>query len=304
MKPLENIEDLENRIYTVRGLHVMVDTDLAELYKVETKVLNQAVKRNIERFPTIFRFQLTENEWKNLRSQNATLEDISLRSHNVTLNNSRGKHRKYLPWVFTEQGVAMLSAVLKSETAVHVSIQIMQAFVQMRKFMVNYSGLFKRLDKVERKQLEADTKFERIFNAMQTKQLAPKQGIFFEGQVFDAYIFISDLLRTANKEIILIDNYIDDTVLTLLDKRKKDVAVCIYTKNIDKKMKLDIEKHNLQYSPIDIKTFSKSHDRFLIIDHKSVYHIGASLKDLGKKWFAFSKIALDPKDLITRLEKQ
>lgn len=275
--------DIKNLIFTIRGVQVMLDSHLAELYSVETGRLNEQVKRNIERFPKEFMFQLTENEYESLRSQIATLKS------------NRGQHRKYLPYVFTEQGIAMLSAVLRSTTAVKVSIEIMQAFVQMRKFLADNASLFHRLDIVERKQLEAEGKFTEIFDALQKTELDPRQGIFYDGQVFDAYSFVSDLIRKAKSSILLIDNYVDDTVLTLFTKRIKGVKTVIYTKSITKQLSLDLKKHNEQYEPIQIEELAEAHDRFLILDNTAVYHFGASLKDLGKKWFAFSM--MDPESL-------
>ena len=291
-------KEIENRIFTLRSLQVMIDRDLAEIYGVETKVLNQAVKRNIERFPASFRFQITEDELNNLsRSQFVTLNnDIK----NEKIN--RGQNIKYLPYAFTEQGVAMLSAVLKSETAVKVSIQIIDAFVEMRKLLLGNSGLFQRLDKVETKQIEADQKFEQIFKALENKEQQPEKGIFFEGQIYDAYTFIADIIKKAEKSIVIIDNYIDETVLTLLTKRKKTVVATIYTKQISKQLQLDLKKHNEQYPAIDIKILDNSHDRFLIIDEQKLYHIGASLKDLGKKWFAFSKMDSLTHEVLTKLK--
>ena len=284
--------EIQNRIFTFRSVHVMIDKDLAELYQVETKVLNQAVKRNIDKFPKEFRFQLTKEEHEFLRLQNVTIEeDVQvLRSQNVTLKDKRGKHSKYLPYVFTEQGVSMLSAVLRSDTAVKVSITIMNAFVEMRKFIATNAAIFQRLDNIELKQLEANQKFEKIFKALESKDVLPKQGIFFDGQIFDAYIFVSDIIRTAKKSIVLIDNYVDDTVLTLFSKKSKDVKCKILIKTISKQLKLDIAKYKKQYGELSVKQFNKAHDRFLIIDNEIVYHFGASLKDLGKKWFAFSKM--------------
>lgn len=270
-KQLVNIDTIQNRIYKLRGVQVMIDYDLAEIYQVQTKVFNQAVKRNSNRFPESFRFQLSENEWEHLRSQILTSTKANpLRSQNVTIESQRGKHRKYLPYAFTEQGVAMLSAVLRSDTAVNVSIQIMQAFVEMKKFIATNALLFNRLEKVELKQIENDQKFEQIFNAIQDKSIKSKQGIFFEGQVFDAYSFVADLIRSAENSIVLIDNYIDDTVLTLFTKRMPQVKVTIFTKRINKQLALDLKKHNEQYSPIQIKEFANSHDRFFIIDEKMV----------------------------------
>lgn len=301
----EKIRDIENRIFSVRGIQVMLDEHLAELYGIQNRVLNQAVKRNSDRFPDGFMFRLTTEEWSFLRSQIVTLKNDSLlRSQNVIINDQRGKHRKYLPYVFTEQGVAMLSAVLKSETAVKVSIRIMQAFVEMRKFIAGNAAMFQRLDKVERKQIEADDKFDRIFSALEKDQLKPEKGIFFDGQVYDAYSFIAGIICKAAKSIILIDNYIDDTVLTLFTKRKKGVHLTLYTAKISKQLKLDIEKHNTQYEPVKLKELKQAHDRFLIIDEKELFHIGASLKDLGKKWFAFSRIDSETIKMLNKLNEE
>jgi len=279
----------------------MLDEDLAKLYGVETKVLNRAVKRNIERFPQEFMFQLTNDEWESLRFQIVTSNTETLKSQNVTSN--RGG-RRYLPYAFTEQGVAMLSSVLKSKTAVIISIQIINAFVAMRKFLIANADVFKRLDKLELKQLETDQKVNQILDAMKDKNLEPKQGIFFNGQIFDAHKFVSSLIRKAEKSIILIDNYIDESVLDLFTKKKKEVVVTILTTIKNKALKLDEDKFNMQYTNITIKEFNKAHDRFLIIDDKDVYHIGASLKDLGKKWFAFSKMDIAALDLLKRIEEE
>lgn len=276
---------LESRIFTVRGVQVMIDYHLSELYNVETKRINEQVKRNIKRFPESFMFQLSASEWESLQSQIATTEKVSdLRSQIATAK------RRTLPYVFTEQGVAMLSAVLNSDTAINVSVQIMNAFVKMRHILLENSLINHRLDKMELKQLETDQKFEQLFKALEDKSLTPKQGIFFDGQIFDAYTFTGDLIRSAKQSLILIDNYIDDTVLTLFTKRKENVSADIFTKNISNQLQLDIDRHNQQYSTINIYRFDKAHDRFLIIDQEEVYHFGASLKDLGKKWFAFSKM--------------
>ena len=211
----------------------------------------------------------------------------------------------YLPYVFTEQGVATISAVLTSERAIEVNIQIMRAFVAMRRFIATNAQVFQRLDAVETKQIEykaeTDQKFEQIFNAIEERSIKPKQGIFFDGQIFNAYQFVSDLIRTARKSIIVIDNYIDDGVLTVLSKADKKVQITILTKTISQQFALDVKKYNEQYPPITIKEFHNSHDRFLIIDGKIVYHFGASLKDLGKKWFAFSKLDKDALKLLERL---
>jgi len=299
---------LKNKIYSIRGQQVMLDTDLAELYEVETKYLNKAVKRNIERFPLNFRFQLNENEFdaikinRNvLRFQNGTLKRESMEISSNINGDNRGKHSKYLPYVFTEQGVSMLSAVLRSDTAIKVSIQIMNAFVEMRKYISTFSGLTLRIDKIEQKQIMADKNFETLFKALETGNMKAKQGIFYQGQIFDAYCFLSDLIKTAKQSIIVIDNYIDESVLTMLSKRDTQVNATIYLKKISKQLALDLQKHNEQYKEIILKRFSSSHDRFFIIDKKEVYHFGASLKDLGKKWFAFSKLDIPVEDVLNRL---
>jgi hypothetical protein len=312
---------IKDKIYTIRGVQVMLDSDLAELYETSVKVLNQAVKRNIERFPRDFMFQLTEKEFKilwsqpvtanlewnknnSLRFQNGTLESKYLRSQSVTLDTGRGKHRKYLPYVFTEQGVSMLSGILHSKIAIRVSIQIMNAFVAMRKFISKNAEVFTRLDSAERKQLEFEIKteenFEKVFDALQTEK--PKQGIFYEGQIFDAYKFVCDLIRNAKLSIQLIDNYVDESVIALFSKRRSNVNVVIYTKNPTKQLNLDVKKFNSQYEPIEVKIFKNSHDRFLIIDKKDIYHFGASLKDLGKKWFAFSRFEKGAVGMLRKLE--
>lgn len=296
-------DKIQNLIYTMRGVQVMLDSDLAELYNVKTGRINEQVKRNVTRFPKEFMFQLTKDEYDTLMSQIAISTNDSLRSQNATLEKGRGEHRKYMPYVFTEQGVAMLSSILRSETAVKVSIQIIDAFVGMRKFISQNAGIFQRLENVELKQLEADKNFKKLFDALQSKDLEPKQGIFFDGQIFDAYKFVSGLIRKANKSIFLIDNYIDETVLDLLTKKKKNVAATIFTNRITKAMLLDVEKFNSQYSILELKKFTKAHDRFLIIDDKHVYHFGASLKDLGKKWFAFSKFDKEVFSLLENLKK-
>jgi hypothetical protein len=277
----------------------MLDSHLAEMYGVETKVLNQAVKRNVERFPESFCFQLTEVEFSNLRSQIVTSSD--LRFQYGTSSTEHGG-RRYLPYVFTEQGVAMLSGVLRSEFAVQVSIQIMTAFVEMRKLMSTYSGLFQRLSDVEKKQLLTDEKFDLVFKALESRSILPESGIFFEGQVFDAYLFVSELIKSAKLSLVLIDNYIDETVFTLFTKRKIGVTVTFYTKTFTKQLLLDARKHNEQYEAIEIKEFKQSHDRFMIVDNRDIYHFGASLKDLGKKWFAFSKFEKGAVEMLGKLE--
>lgn len=285
-------EDIQSRIHTVRGVQVMLDKDLAVFYGVKPIRLREQVKRNIKRFPVDFMFQLTEEEAELMVSQNAIPSKQSLGGS--------------MPYAFTEQGVAAVSAVLTSERAIAVNIQIMRAFVAMRRFIASNAEVFQRLDALERKQIEdkteTDHKFEQIFNAIEERSVKPKQGIFFDGQIFDAHQFVSDLIRTARKSITVIDNYIDDTVLTLLSKADKKVRITILTRTISKQLALDVKKYNEQYPAIKIKEFRNSHDRFFIIDDKTVYHFGASLKDLGKKWFAFSRFDKDAFRLLEKLE--
>ena len=284
---------MQNIIYTIRGVQVMLDRDLAHFYGIENRALKQAVKRNPARFPDDFMFELSDSEIELLVSQNV----IPSKKH---LGGAR-------PYAFTEQGVASLSSVLQSESAIAINIQIMRAFVTMRRFIAANAQIFQRLDTVERKQIEykadADKNFEKIFNAIESKDIKPKQGIFFNGQIFDAYRFVSDLFRTARKSIIIIDNYIDDTVLAHLTKRHENVTVTILTKSISKHLVLDVKKFNEQYPAIEIKEFNNAHDRFIIIDRNTVYHFGASLKDLGKKWFAFSKMDIGAVEMLGRLDK-
>ena len=276
---------IENRIFTIRAVQVMLDYHLAELFIIETKRLNEQVKRNTKRFPLSFMFQLTLSEWDKLQSQIATTEiSDDLRSQIATAK------RRTLPFVFTEQGVAMLSAILNSDTAINVSIQIMDTFVKMRQIVLQNSLINLRLDKIEIKQLDNEQKFEQVFKALESKNTIPNQGVFFDGQVFDAYELASKIIRSAKATIVLIDNYMDESTLTHLSKKIKEVKVLLLTKTVSKQIILDIKKANEQYGYFEIKPFSKSHDRFLIIDHTEVYHLGASLKDLGKKWFAFFKL--------------
>jgi hypothetical protein len=288
---LIKIDDIKSRIFTIRGMQVMLDRDIAELYDVQTKVLNQAVKRNRNRFPERLLFMLSDQEKNELVTNCDRLRRL--------------KHSSSNPYVFTEQGVAMLSAVLKSEIAVDVSIKIMDAFILMRHFISENLKVFQRFEIIEKKQieyqLESDKKFDIIFEAMEKNRLQTKQGIFFEGQVFEAHKFVSDIVRSAEKSIILIDNYVDDTVLTLFSKRKQGVMLKIFTKNLSKQLQLDTQKFNEQFPPAEIKEFNHSHDRFMIIDDRDLYHFGASLKDLGKKWFGFSKMDVEVTKMLARI---
>ena len=288
-----NPENIEAFILTIRGKQVLLDRDLAMLYNVETKRLNEQVKRNIERFPSRFRFQLSKEELNELVANCDRFDTL--------------KHSTSCPYVFTEQGVAMLSTVLRSKTAVETSIKIMDAFVSMRYFIASNAKVFQRLENIEYEQLEmkrwreqANSRIDEIFNKINQPEF-PQQGIFYDGQIYDAYTFVANLIRDAKNSIVLIDNYIDDTVLTLLDKRKIDVAASIYTDRISRNLQLDINRHNAQYPPITIGIYRNAHDRFLIIDSK-VYHIGASIKDLGKKIFGFSLMKdLDAMDLLNKI---
>ena len=286
---IENL-DIRSLIVLVRGWQVMLDRDLAVLYGVSTKALNQAVKRNVERFPGDFMFQLTKEECS--------------RSQIVTLNGARGKNLKYLPYAFTENGIAMLSSVLRSESAVSVNIKIMRTFTSMRHNDEWYVPLSRRLELIERHQLElslrqseSENKIVEVLQRLDSGQLSPSQGVFCDGQIFDAYTFVADLIRSARKRIVLVDNYVDDSVLKMFTKRSVGVEVSILTRRISEAFNLDLERHNRQYPPVEVGTTDRFHDRFLIIDG-AVYHLGASLKDLGKKLFAFSKLELDAEWLL------
>ena len=288
-----NENSIKDKILTIRNHQVMLDRDLAELYGVETKHINQAVKRNETRFPKDFMFQLSKEEFENWRSQ-------------IVTSNSDKMGLRRPPYAFTEQGVSMLSAVLKSEIAVDISVKIIRAFVEMRKIINSDNALFYKIDFLEKRQIsyeiKTDTKINQILNALEDKTLKPKQGIFYDGQVFDAYVFVNDLLKLATNEILLIDNYIDETVFTLFSKYS-NIKIKIYTANISKQLKLDFEKYSKQYQNTELIQFKNSHDRFLIIDKKEVYHLGASLKDLGKKWFAFSKFEIENLKILDYLKK-
>ncbi|MBW2998916.1 ORF6N domain-containing protein [Candidatus Woesearchaeota archaeon] len=279
-----NEKNIKNKIYTIRGVQVMLGSDLAELYQIKNKRLNEQVRRNIKRFPKHFMFQLNNLETEYLRTQFATTK----------INWSK---KRFNPYVFTEQGVAMLSGILNSAVAINISIQIMEAFVSMRKFISQNSRLFEKIEYNSKKILENNIKIDKIFNIIE-KELPKKQGIFFDGQMFEARTFVCDLIRSAKKNIILIDNYIDDSTLQLFTIIKKDIKITIYTKNISEKIIKDLEIFNKSNNYIEIKKFDKSHDRFLLIDERT-YHFGASLKDLGKKWFAFNK--LENIDLLNKL---
>ena len=279
-------KSIESKIVVIRDVQVILDRDLAILYEVDVAQLNRQVKRNINRFPEDFMFQLNKEEADALKCQNG-------------ISNRKGGDR-YLPYAFTEQGVSMLSGLLRSDVAIKANIMIMRAFVAMRRYFVANAQILQHLKELDRKQLENEKNFERIFAKFEEGEPL-RQGIFFDGQTYDAYTFVADRVREAKSRIVLIDNYIDDTVLTMLDKRAAGVEAVIYTGQISKTLRLDIDKHNAQYPAIEVHVFKKAHDRFLIIDDK-VYHFGASIKDLGKKWFAVSLMTeLIPKELISRM---
>lgn len=285
-------DNIKNLIYTIRGKQVMLDSDVAMLYHYETKNINKAMKRNIERFPEDFCFQLTEKEVENLRFQFGT---SSLEKENYG-------GRRYLPYVYTEQGISMLAGVLKNEIAIQVSISIIRAFIEMRRFILLNGQVFQEIDDIKGQLLEHDKKFDEVFDELQRKQESEfKQSIFFDGQIFDAYSLIIDVIKKAKQKILFIDNYIDDSILKMLSKKNKDVEVVILTTQNSNIRKLDIQKFNKQYPVLKLAYTNKFHDRFIVIDNKELYHIGASLKDLGKKCFAISKI--DDQESIDRISE-
>ena len=276
-----NENSIKDKIYTTRNMQVMLDRDLAELYGVETKRINEAVKNNKDKFMDDFYFELNDFEFEFLRSKISTTSFIKTRTN---------------PKVFTEQGIYMLATILKSKVASQVTINLIKTFANMRKLISQNIALFERFERIENRLTIHDKNFNVLFKALEDKNNIPVQNIFFDGQIYDAYSFVNDLIKLANSEIVLIDNYIDDTVFTLFSKYP-NINFIIYTNNISKQLKLDFEKYSKQYKNIALKTFKSSHDRFLIIDKKDIYHLGASLKDLGKKWFAFSKMSLDSLNL-------
>ena len=275
---IEDNKEIQSMIYTFRGRQVMIDRDLAYLYNVETKALNQAVKRNISRFPESFRFQISDDEKDELVTNCDRFETL--------------KHSSSNPYVYTEQGIAMLSAVLRSDVAVEVSVKIMNSFVEMRKFLLSNREMFARLDRVELKQLETDKKLEEVFDYIATTKEV-KQKIFFNGQIYDAFSLMVELVEKAGTELILIDNYVDINTLNILSKKKDGVNVLIVTSGNGNLTEKDIAKFNSQYPKLTVKISKDFHDRFLIIDRKEVYHIGASIKDAGKKSFGITKLEVE-----------
>lgn len=281
---LESETDIRDLIYTVRGVQVMLDSDLAKLYGVETKRLNEAVTRNIERFPERFCFRLSSGEVDDLRSQIATLHP------------ELGKQDswwRYMPRVFTEQGVSMLSAVLRSKTAIDVSIRVMDAFVEMRHFIASNAAMFEQIRAVELRQLEyqrtTDERFERVFDYMEAHE-APRQKVFFDGQVYDAFELLVGLVRRARESIVLVDGYADAGTLNILAKKADGVAATIWTHPRARLTKRDVEAFNAQYPRLEVRRTSAFHDRFLILDGAEGYLVGASLKDAGKKAFAVARL--------------
>lgn len=275
-------ENIKNLIYNIRGKQVMLDSDVAILYHYPTKRINETVNRNKKRFPEVFCFQLTELDIENMRSQIATA------SKNFE---NKFRNKKHLPYAFTEQGIAMLSGLLKNDIAIQVSINIMNAFVEMRKFILLNGEVFQEINTIKEKLLEYDKKFDVVFNELQNnKEKEFKQKIFFDGQIYDAYSLIIDIIKKAKNKILIIDNYIDDSILKMLSKKNKNVEVVILTSQNCNITKLDIQKFNKQYSNLKLAYTNKFHDRFIVIDNKELYHCGASLKDLGKKCFAISRM--------------
>ena len=281
-----NTQNLQDKIHTIRKLQVMLDKDLAELYGVETKRINEAVRNNQDKFLDDFYFELTDNEFENLRSNLSTANFAKTRTN---------------PKVFTEQGIYMLATILKSKVASQVTVSIIRTFANMRKLVSQNIVMFERFERIEERLSLHDKNFDKLFEALEDKTLKPSHGIFFDGQIYDAYAFVNDLLKSAKSEVVLIDNYIDDTVFTLFSKYP-NLQIKIYTQTITKQLKLDYQKYNSQYKNIKLHEFKNAHDRFLIIDQKEIYHIGASLKDLGKKWFAFSKFEMEALEILGRIK--
>jgi ORF6N domain. len=271
---MSNIKDL---IHVVRGKQVMLDSDVASLFQYETKELNRNVKNNIERFPENYCFQLSEEEYKNLKCKFIT-----------SSSNKNYGGRRYLPYVFTEYGITMLAGILKSKKAVEISIEIVNSFIEMRKFIISNSDVLKRLTMIEYKQLEHDDKFNVILSKLEGKPDV-KERLFYDGEIYDAYSLIVEILKEAKKEIVIIDNYVDKRILDILTFKQKDVDVFIFTNNL-KLNDLDLEKFISQYGEVKISYTNRFHDRFIILDGKVLYHVGASIKDLGKKCFGITRI--------------
>lgn len=289
--PMTPQDQIQSHIYTIRGVQVMLDRDLAVLYQVETKVLNQAVKRNINRFPDRFMFQLTSEEFENWKSQNVTsnlLTDEERKSFKMGLRRA--------PYVFTEQGVSQLSAVLHSDVAVEASIRIIDAFVALRKFVFNNASLFQRLESVELRQLETDKKIENLLCRLDDGSVKIKKGIFFDHQMFDALVLLEEIVKKAKHRILLIDDYVDARILDLFYTHAPQATVDVYVKPIHQTatMRQAFNIFHRQYPTVhyELHDFTASHDRWLFVDD-TLYHFGASLKDLGTRWFCCSEIEED-----------
>ena len=286
--PILTGEGIQNCIHIIRGEQVILDRDLARLYQVDTSQLNRQVKRNIERFPEDFMFQLTKDEVENLKCLNGT--------------SSWGGDRRALPHAFTEQSVSMLAGLLRSEIAINANIAIMRAFVAMRRFLSANAAMFQRIERLEQHQILTDQKIEKIFQRMD--ELAPTitpEQIFATGCVWDAWSYVSELVRSAKERIILIDNFVDDRVLTLMTKRCAGVSATIHSRYTEQFM-LDLEKHNNQYEFIEfVQLPHKSHDRFLVID-QDVYLMGASVKDMGSSLCAITKMRMLPETVLSLLK--
>ena len=284
--------DIKRRIFTIRGKQVMLDSDLTEYFGTTTGNLNRAMKRNIKRFPANFCFQLTIDECSRFQ--------IGI------LKKGRGSNIKYLPYVYTEQGIAMLTSVLHTERAIAASISIMEAFVEMRHFIANNAALFERISSVELRQLEyqkqADKKFDQLFECI-GEHTETHQKIFFDGQIYDAFSLLIELIQKADQEIILVDGYVDVSTLNVLAKKKSGASVTIYTFKKTKLTAQDVTAFNAQYPQLDVKYTNIFHDRFLILDRKTVYHVGASLKDAGKKCFGITLMKDAGSELMKKLAK-
>ena len=282
--PAANAGEIRSLIYTVRGVQVMFDSDLATLYQVETGALNRAAKRNEERFPEDFRFRLERDELESLRCQIGILRGQEA---------SFAAGRTYLPYAYTEQGVAMLSGVLRSEVAVQVSVSIMRTFVEMRHFIADNAAMFEQVRAVELRQLEyqrtTDERFERVFDYMEAHD-ALKQKVFFDGQVYDAFELLVSLVRRAKHDIVVVDGYVDVGTLNILAKKADGVSVAVFTSSRSKLAQADVDTFNAQYPQLTVRRTDAFHDRFLILDGAEGYLVGASLKDAGKKCFAVTRI--------------
>ena len=278
-------QNLQEKIHTIRGFQVMLDRDLAELYGVETKRINEAVKNNQDKFLEDFYFELNDGEFDFLRSKVSTTTFAKTRIN---------------PKVFTEQGIYMLATILKSKVASQVTVSIIRVFASMRQLISQNIVTYERFERIEQRLSFHDKNFDKLFEALEDKTKKHSEGIFYDGQIYDAYAFVNDLLKSAKSEVMLIDNYIDDTVFTLFSKYP-NLKIKIYTQTITKQLRLDYQKYQSQYQNIELKEFKKAHDRFLILDSTQMYHIGASLKDLGKKWFAFSKFEMEALEILGKI---